>query len=332
MIRRDNIGDLVCTTPIISALRQKYPNSYIAALVNSYNLPVLENNPDLDKAYAYTKAKHRSYGKTLLAVYWQRLEMLYELRQKHFDYAILAGPGYLPRVLRLASIMNVKHIIGFVTPNAPTEKIDKAILYTLPRPFHESEDVFRLLEPLGITGTPGKMTVVATEAEMAAARKHLKPGSSVIGIHISARKVSQRWPAERFVELMKQLYEEYKCSFMLFWSPGDEKNPLHPGDDNKAKIIIDGVKGLPVAAYPTTELRELIGGLAVCNYVICSDGGAMHLAAGVGKPIVAFFGKSDTKRWYPWGVPHKILQPESHEVTDVSVEQAVEEFRELYKK
>ena len=53
VVRRDNIGDLVCTTPLIRALRQRYPDARIDALVNSYNLPVVAHNPDLDNAYAY---------------------------------------------------------------------------------------------------------------------------------------------------------------------------------------------------------------------------------------------------------------------------------------
>ena len=44
VIRRDNIGDLVCTLPLISALRRHYPNARIEALVNSYNCDVLDGN------------------------------------------------------------------------------------------------------------------------------------------------------------------------------------------------------------------------------------------------------------------------------------------------
>ncbi|MHB8536282.1 MAG: glycosyltransferase family 9 protein, partial [Sulfuricaulis sp.] len=47
VIRRDNIGDLVCTTPLIHALRQRYPKARLCLLVNSYNRPVVENNPDI---------------------------------------------------------------------------------------------------------------------------------------------------------------------------------------------------------------------------------------------------------------------------------------------
>jgi heptosyltransferase-3 len=64
VIRRDNIGDLVCTTPLISALRRRHPRAHIAALVNTYNRQVLEGHPDLDAVYAYAKAKHRLPGQS----------------------------------------------------------------------------------------------------------------------------------------------------------------------------------------------------------------------------------------------------------------------------
>ena len=45
VVRRDNIGDLVCTTPLFTALRRRYPDAWIGALVNSYNAAVLDRKP-----------------------------------------------------------------------------------------------------------------------------------------------------------------------------------------------------------------------------------------------------------------------------------------------
>ena len=55
IIRRDNIGDLVCTTPLIAALRKRYSKASIGVLANSYNAPVLDGNSDVDDLYAYSK-------------------------------------------------------------------------------------------------------------------------------------------------------------------------------------------------------------------------------------------------------------------------------------
>ena len=82
----------------------------------------------------------------------------------------------------------------------------------------------------------------------------------------------------------------------------------------------------------TTEFKvspELIGGLACCDAVICSDGGAMHIAAGLGKPIACFFADSEVERWRPWGVRHVVLKAGTRDVKDVSVEDALKAANEL---
>ncbi|HRE18743.1 MAG TPA: hypothetical protein PLW86_17010, partial [Rhodocyclaceae bacterium] len=73
VIRTDNIGDLVCTTPLLSALRQRHPQAWIGVLANSYSAPVLAGNPDVDAVLVYRKAKHLAPGESVLAAHWSRL-------------------------------------------------------------------------------------------------------------------------------------------------------------------------------------------------------------------------------------------------------------------
>lgn len=337
-IRRDNIGDLVCTTPLIRAFRERFPAAHIAALVNSYNEAVLEGNPDIDAVYSYTKAKHRQPGQSVLGVYWDRYQLFRRLRREKFDYAIIASTRFLLKPLSLARQIRARHIVGFVEGNHPANRfIDIAIPYKEPLHVHLVEELEALGRPFSIVGPLPSMRVVANSRLAASGRdallsKGMEQGGPLIGVHISARKVPQRWPAERFVALMRLLHERHAVRFMLFWSPGDENNPLHPGDDQKAAAIMAGIGELPVLAFPTHTLKELIAGLSLTDQVICSDGGAMHLAAALAKPIVCFFGNSDASVWYPWGVPHELLQPKSLKVTDISVEDALEAFERLQAK
>jgi len=332
VIRRDNIGDLVCTTPVFRALRERFPAARICALVNSYNLPVLRNNPDIDEIFAYTKAKHRPAGQSLFGVYRDRLKTVVRLRAMRFDYAILAAPGFQPRSLAFARLVAPRHIVGFsVADDRACRAIDINTPYLPDDALHEAEDVFRVLAPLGIVGAPPPARVFPGAAECAAIAAQAPVAAMRIAIHISARKPSQRWPAQRFVELMRRLHRETDCAFVLFWSPGDDANPFHPGDDAKARQIVEALPDIPLLAYPTVRLEQLIAGLSLCDAAICSDGGAMHLAAGLGKPILCFFGKSGVTRWHPWGVPHIVLQPESREVTDITVEEALAAFMRLLK-
>lgn len=333
VIRRDNIGDLVCTTPLIAALRKHFPAARIDALVNSYNLPVLAGNPYLDHVFAYTKAKHRQPGESVLGVYWRRWRMMQALRKTSYDLAIIASTRQTARPLTLARQVKAKHILGFTEEGKPGQQhIALQVPYVQRAGLHLVEELAELLIPLGITGAIPALTVCATEAAHQQAQSRLAtlpPAPLTLAIHISSRKPPQRWPAVQFIELMRGLHARHQARFMLFWSPGDEHNPHHPGDDRKAAEIMAAVADLPVLAYPTEALSELIGGLSVCDAMICSDGGAMHVGAGLGKPIVCFFGNSDATVWRPWGVPYRLLQKPSRDVKDIVADEALAAFTEL---
>jgi ADP-heptose:LPS heptosyltransferase len=331
VIRRDNIGDLVCTTPLIAALRARFPEAGIVALVNSYNAPVLAGNPDVSEVCAYTKLKHRGAHESVARILWNRMRLLSRLRTLRFDYAILAGAPFLPQALKFARRVGVRHIVGYTDPVQPAARhIDLGLPGNHLAGRHEVELTFDLLQPLGISGPPGGLVLIPDPRETERARAALVPGSGpVIGIHVSARKPSQRWPAARFAELLRRICNHSDMRFMVFWAPGSETDPRHPGDDEAARSLLSAVADVPVTAYATTTLPSLIGGLAACNRVVCSDGGAMHLAAALGKPLLCFFGQSDVTRWRPWGVPHVILQAPSRSVVDVSVDEAVSGFAQL---
>jgi len=327
IIRRDNIGDLVCITPLVSALRQRNPHAHIAALVNTYNRQVLDGNPDLDAVYAYAKAKHRLPGQSLASVYWDKLVLMLKLRALRFDCALLASSHPGASALRLARWIAPAHVAGYAES---TGLVDMTVPHDGAEAMHEVERVFRLAALFGIEGAPGKLSMTVDADALGRVRAVLgarDAGRKLIAVHVSARKPSQRWPAERYAELMQALAAE--ADFLLFWSPGAADHPRHPGDDAKAQVIMDAAGNVPLIAYPTRELKDLAAALSLVDYVICSDGGAMHIAAALGKPILCFFGDSDATRWHPWGVPYRLLQPDSRDVADISVAAALQAFREL---
>jgi len=334
IIRRDNIGDLVCTTPLFAALRQHFPKARICVLANSYNRAVLANNPDVDRVFWYSKAKHERGLLKKLQSYWHRLLLIAEMRREGFDYAILATPTFQSHALRFARLAGAKTIVAYPDPsNHTTHHIDLPVRPPASSRMHEVELVYRLLTPLGIHGTPGPLKVQADNATVEATMEKLKAagwhGLPTIGIHISARKISQRWPASHFIELIRLLHSKYGATFLLLWAPGSENDPQHPGDDEKAALISSSLRGLPIVTYPTLELHQLIAALSLCRTVICSDGGAMHLAAGLGKPIVCLFGRSDSTRWHPWDVSHRLLQPPSHDVQDIMPNDVLHAYESL---
>jgi heptosyltransferase III len=53
------------------------------------------------------------------------------------------------------------------------------------------------------------------------------------------------------------------------------------------------------------ELAELLRG---AQLYLGNDSGPMHLAAAVGTKTVAVWGSSDSRRWSPWAVEHRVVQ------------------------
>lgn len=312
VIRRDNIGDLVCTTPMLAALRRAMPDAWIGVLVNQYNVAVMRGNPDVNEVFAYRKAKHRGPGESKLAIWLETAGLLWKLRRKGIDVAIVASPGGD----RYARLVGARRIIS-EKPGAP---------------LHEVEAVGKLLAPLDIKPELGPLQLSPVPEVVAAMRPKLAElaGRKIWAIHLSAREKSRRWPAEKYIELIRRLASPER-GFALFWSPGAADHPAHPGDDEKAGQVLAACQGMRAVPVVTERLEELIAALSLCDGFVGADGGAMHLAAALKLKTAALFENSEAKRtrWYPWGAPHVLLQPTTFAVADISVEQVEAAVRKL---
>ena len=112
IIRRDNIGDLVCTTPLIEGVKIAYPDAKVYLLINKVSQDVVKNNPHLEKVFVYKKAKHKAKNETTLGVYFERLMIFLKLRKIKFDAVILANLVPCKYSLRLAKMAGATDIIG----------------------------------------------------------------------------------------------------------------------------------------------------------------------------------------------------------------------------
>jgi len=61
-----------------------------------------------------------------------------------------------------------------------------------------------------------------------------------------------------------------------------------------------------------TSLPELVGVLARVGLLVTNDSGPMHLAAALGRPVVAVFGPTDWRETHPVGAEHRLVRESVH--------------------
>lgn len=334
LIRRDNIGDLACTTPAFAALRKHYPDAEIGALVNSYNAEVLRGNPNIDKIFVYQKLKHAGGMANQFKALSDRLKLIAQLRRWKPDATILAKSSYDPRGLSFARQIGAKNIIGFVPDelsqarNLPDIRLKTPVFTEV----HEVEAVNQLLAPLNITDGLGPLQVFPDSKAVATIKQQLPKAPRRIALHISAREPERRWGNANFIALTKHILEtQPNTQILLFWSPGKADDPHHPGDDEAAAELMQAGQSERLIPMPTQNLTELIAALSLCDLFIGTDGGAMHLAVALNKKVLAMFENKPDKlnHWYPWQVVSSVLHsassaaPDVAQVTQAQVEQSL---------
>jgi heptosyltransferase III len=153
----------------------------------------------------------------------------------------------------------------------------------------------------------------------------------LVGMHLSARESDRRWPKEHFIRLGQELIDKRGCAVMLTWAPGERDNPFFPGDDETAREVAAAIGRPELIICPTENLESLCAAISLCDLQISSDGGPVHLAASLGKPVLCFFGGENPVKWHPWGVKYALIRKPSCRVADITVDEALAEFDKLRK-
>lgn len=331
IIRRDNIGDLVCTTPLIEGTKVAWPDAKIYLLINTVSQGVVQGNPFIEQTFIYRKAKHRKKGESKLRVYLDRISIFLQLRRIQFDAVILANPSPCNYSLRLAKLAGGKHIIGADTGdraiNVPFKRTDF-------KGHHQVEQTFSYLSAITdkvIDIPPVRIWLSERErrqARQSFAERGFNKGP-VLAVHISSRSEKRRWPLERYAEIIQRYLDTSDGNVVIFWSPQGTLAPDDIGDGLRAERLLASCASDRVSLYPTASVRELVAAYELCEWVLCSDGGQMHLASAMNKKQVVFFGDTDQKVWHPWSGHHRIMQTPSGECAEVSVDDVWHQLQTL---
>lgn len=296
LVRLRLLGDVVFTTPLLRALRRRYPDARLTYVVEPTAEPVVRANPHVDRVIVVPR--RRGIGRLRDDVALARV-----LRNARFDIAIDLHGG--PRGAWLTWGCGAPMRIGYTTAG-------RSWMYTHPvaRPAdlsarHSVLKQWELLAPLGVdTCDPVRDSVEMLEDAGAAARvgemlRHegVRDGDPVILLHVSAGNPFRRWPLESFAALVSQLAARDPRRYFVLTSG--------PSDADAARRLRDQIRAISAArmtqgSFGVDELRALA---ARATVYIGGDSGPMHIAATTRTPIVGLFGPTLAERSMPWRSP-----------------------------
>jgi ADP-heptose:LPS heptosyltransferase len=147
-LKRDKLGDLLLTTPMLQLLKSLYPTSKLAVVAPESSAWIVKNVPFIDQLYSYPQAK--SFSLQSMASIFIQIFIFLKIRLEHYDIAIAAGGEYSPRAIKRLSWIKAKRTISFV----PKNKIIKEITDPVIEPSrnkkgrHESQRMIELLNPI----------------------------------------------------------------------------------------------------------------------------------------------------------------------------------------
>jgi|TARA_B100001964_G_scaffold220067_1_gene262752 heptosyltransferase-2 len=120
---------------------------------------------------------------------------------------------------------------------------------------------------------------------------------------------AKQWLADRFAELGRRTGTELGRAVVLVGSPDDRPTGHAIESALAASRTASESSGRDVNLVNLigrTDLGALVGLLSRCDVCVSNDTGAMHLAAALGRPVVALFGPSDERATAPLE-PHELM-------------------------
>jgi heptosyltransferase-2 len=300
IIRTDRIGDVLLSTAVIKALRDNYPDAYIAMMVAPYAKDIVDGNPYLDQVIIYDKdRKHRSWTRSI--------KFSAKLKKKRFDLAVILHPTN--RVHLVSFFAGIPRRIGYdrkfgflLTDKIPhTKQFGKK---------HELEYSLDLIRYLGIEPKDKNLFMPIKQESEAQVDELFKQAGinkseKLLAIHPGASCPSKIWPNERFAQVADRLCEKYNFKVLVIAGPKDIrlaqnviKNTRHPVINLAGKISVS----------------QLASVLKRCQLFISNDSGPVHIASSVGTPVISIFGRNQKGlspvRWGPVGKKDKVLHKE----------------------
>lgn len=305
VIKRDKLGDMLLTTPMLALLRNALPGARLHVLANTYNGWILDGNPHVDRVWAYQRVKEG--GRIHWGAAFTQLRQLLALRREAYDWVIVANGDASPRAIKRGALVGGKRLVSYVDEVTAPSSVTDAL--AIPRDLHEARRMVGLLAPLGIaqpTELPPLEFRLPDEADVFArdwlAAQGLAPGN-YITLGLGARRAKKQPTTQQICRWTRHFHDAWGLKTVFMWTPGKSDNPLYPGDDETAQPVLDAA--MPWLIPFRGGLKPALGLIWQGCTSLFPDSGLMHFAAASPGGVLGFFADTEVspspQQWGPIG-------------------------------
>jgi predicted lipopolysaccharide heptosyltransferase III len=297
LIRLSSLGDVVLTSPAIRAVRQHFPQAYIAMLVGKQSADVVSENPHLSEIITYDrKSEKKNKGHESLTEEMRRL--IDQLRQREFYLTIDFQRKF--RTSLLAYLSSAKCRVGYHQPLGilctvrVADKVNK----------HAIDRNLDLLRAIGIHTDDRTLELFISDKDREYAEQFLdNEGISEerpkIGLFPGAGWELRQWMPQRFAVVGDLAAERLGANVLIF------------GGQNEADLVAEVagyMKSNPVTIAGHLKIRQLAALIEKCDVFVTNDTGPMHISVAMKTPTIALFGPGNHRKFQPIGEAHTTIR------------------------
>lgn len=307
LVRLDNLGDVLLTTPAFHAVKTALPAASLTLLASPVGTQVGALNPDIEQVICY-EAPWVDPWQTLPRESEREQEMITRLKAEQFDGAIIftsfrqsplpaAYLCYLADIpLRLAASIDGSGSL-LTTRHKHPERL-----------MHEVERGLDLVGELGITAAERDLRLrvpVSAHQELEAylSDTSLLQCDPLIIVHPGCSMPARTYPWEMYAEVISLLVKRLGAFVVI--SGAEEERELV--ERVRERVHVDA-RASTLASAGQLSFPAFCALLQRAGLVITNNTGPTHIAAAVKTPVITLFALTNSpEQWGPWQAPHRLL-------------------------
>jgi len=320
VIRQHNqLGDMLCVVPVLRALHSTYPGVRISLMTSPVNHDVMWHNRFLTDTILFDKREFLQ-GKVLRLR--KLMTFVARLHQERFQIVLVpstVSASFTSDLLAFLSGAPIRvgaaSLDGKPNPSAFFFNVAVALDWLRQPHRHQTLRNMDILAGSGISTPDLSLEITLDQDEEEAGKSFVDrvkaPGTLAIGYHPGAGKPPNRWPADRFARLIDLTAGRIRVTSFVTCGPMDQDQV-----EDLRRVVRS-----PVEVIRNQPIRHVASILKRLDLYITNDTGLMHVAAGVGVPVLSLFGPTDPEQWAPMGRKNRYICGEGGYIANISVEQ-----------